>query len=220
MNLIIVGAGQVGETLVEKFVNENHDIVVLDVDKEKVNRLVNKYDIQGVVGSCVERQALVNAGIETADFLMACTSRDEVNILCSVLGRKLGAKRTIARVRDPEYFKEMGNMREDLGLDYFFNPELRAAVEIAEILKFPSAKNVESFAGGKARMVELDISSEKRVKAYVYDKLAVKTDYDMLLSNIENGRLHLVLEKLFEDGIERGTITFEEDGTASFQPAI
>ena len=68
--------------------------------------------------------------------------------------------------------------------------------------------------------VSVDITSEKKVKAYVYDTLVVKTDYDTLMTNMENGRLHLVLEKLFGDGIERGTITFGEDGTASFIPTF
>lgn len=66
--------------------------------------------------------------------------------------------------------------------------------------------------------VKVDISKEKSVKAYIYDTLVVKADYDTLMTNMKNGRLHLVVEKLFEEGIERGTITFEEDGTASFMP--
>ena len=66
--------------------------------------------------------------------------------------------------------------------------------------------------------VRLDVSKEKTVKAYIYDTLVVKTDYDSLITNMKNGKLHLVLEKLFSDGIKRGTITFEEDGSASFMP--
>lgn len=187
MNLVIVGAGKVGETLVESFIKENHDIVVLDTNAQRVNYLVNRYDVQGLVGSGVERGALIDAGIDNADFLIACTSRDEVNILCCVLARKLGAKRTIARVRDPEYFKEMENMREDLGLDYFFNPELRAAVEIAEILKFPSAKNVESFAGGRARMVELDISGENPVIGKTIAEISKEYGHKILFGMISRG---------------------------------
>lgn len=79
---------------------------------------------------------------------------------------------------------------------------------------------IKGMANADLYFVKIDISSEKRVQAYIYDTLAVKTDYDTLLENMENGRLHLVLEKLFADGIERGTITFDEDGTASFQPSI
>lgn len=68
--------------------------------------------------------------------------------------------------------------------------------------------------------VKIDMEKESQIKAYIYDTLTVKTDYDTLMTNIENGRLHLVVEKLFSDGIERGTITFMEDGSASFMPSI
>ena len=163
MNLVIVGVGKVGETLVENLVNEHHDIVVVDIDAATVSNVVNRYDVNGIVGGGLERGVLIDAGVDKADFLIACTNRDEMNILCCVLARKLGAKRTIARVRDPEYFKEMENMREDLGLDFFFNPELQTAVEIAEVLKFPSAKNVESFAGGRASMVEFEVLGDNPV---------------------------------------------------------
>ena len=157
MNLIIVGAGKVGSTLIQNCLNEDHDIVVVDIDDKVLGDLVNRYDVKGVIGGGLERDVLMEAGVESADFLIACTPRDEMNILCCVLGKKLGAKKTIARVRDPEYFKEMGNMKEDLGLDFFFNPEYRTAAEIASVLKFPSAKNVENFAGGIANMVEFPI---------------------------------------------------------------
>ena len=157
MKLVIIGAGKVGETLVENLIGEDHDVVVVDTNHEKVSYIVNRYDVQGVVGSGLDREALLNAEVDRADFIITCTSRDEMNILCCVLARKMGAKNTIARVRDPEYFQGMENVREDLGVDFFFNPELQAAVEIAEVVKFPSAKNVENFAGGKVNMVELDI---------------------------------------------------------------
>ena len=157
MNLLIIGAGKVGSTLVQNFLNENHDIVVVDTEISRVNDVVNRYDVQGKVGSGLTREVLVDAGAETADFVIACTPRDEVNILCCVFAKKLGAKKTIARVRDPEYFNEMDNMKEDLGLDFFFNPELQTAKEIAQVLQFPSAMNVESFAGGSANMTVFHI---------------------------------------------------------------
>ena len=159
MNLIIVGAGKVGGTLVENLIKENHDIVVVDKNATILTDVVNRYDVQGIVGGGIERETLMQAGVQNADFFIACTPRDEINILSCVLAKNLGAKKTIARVRDPEFFNEMGNMKDEVGLDFFFNPERRTAVEIAEALKFPSAKNVESFAGGRANMVEFHINT-------------------------------------------------------------
>ena len=187
MNLVIVGVGKVGETLVENLVNEKHDIVVVDVDAVKVTALVNRYDVNGVAGGGLERSVLLDAGVDKADFLIASTNRDEMNILCCVLARKLGAKRTIARVRDPEYFKEMENMREDLGLDYFFNPERQTATEIAQVLKFPSAKKVESFAGGRANMVEFAITGNNPLIGKSLMQISKEYGNKILIGMVERG---------------------------------
>lgn len=158
MNIIIVGAGKVGETLIGNLVREKHNVAIVDNDYEIIKNIVNRYDVKGVVGGGLERNVLIDAGVEKADFVISCTSRDEMNILCCVLAKKIGARHTIARVRDPQYFNEMENMRTDLGLDYSFNPELATALEIAQVLKFPSARSVESFAGGRTRMAEFEIT--------------------------------------------------------------
>ena len=157
MKIVIVGVGKVGETLVRNFVREKHDVIIVDNDYEALNSVINRYDVNGIVGTGLQRDVLIDADVPNSDFLIACTPRDEMNILCCVLAKKIGVSRTIARVRDPQYFKEMENMRADLGLDFAFNPELATAREIAHVLKFPSAKNVESFAGGRTRMAEFEI---------------------------------------------------------------
>lgn len=160
MKLVIVGAGRVGSTLVQNFLKEEHDIVVIDRDGAVLSEVVNHYDVQGVVGGGLERASLLEAGVENTDFFIACTPKDETNVLSCVLAKKLGANCTIARVREPELFSEMENIKGAVGLDFFFNPERRAAVEIADLLNFPSAKNVESFAGGRANMVEFHIGAD------------------------------------------------------------
>ena len=157
MKIIIIGAGKVGTTLVKNFIRENHDVTVVDIDRKNVESLVNMYDVKGIAGGGLEREILEDAGISQADLLIVSTARDELNILVCVLAKQLGAKYTVARVRDPEYFKEIENLRSYLGLDLVFNPELRTAFEIIDILKFPSAKNIESFANGKAIMAEFDV---------------------------------------------------------------
>lgn len=187
MNLIIVGVGKVGQTLVENLVNEKHDIVVVDVDAANVSAIVNHYDVKGVVGGGLERNVLLDAGVDKADFVIASTNRDEMNILCCVLARKLGAKYTIARVRDPEYFKEMENMREDLGLDYFFNPEKQTATEIAQVLKFPSAKKVESFAGGRANMVEFSVTEGNPLIGKSLMQISKEYGNKILIGMVERG---------------------------------
>ena len=187
MNLVIIGVGKVGETLVANLINENHDIVVADIDGDKIQALVNRYDVNGVTGSALERGALLSAGVDKADFVIACTAQDEKNILACVLARKLGAKYTIARVRDPEYFKEMENMKEDLGLDYLFNPELQSANEIAQVLKFPSAKSVESFSDGKATMIEFDVAEDSPLIGKPLMDISKEYGNDFLFAMVQRG---------------------------------
>ena len=160
MNIIIIGVGKVGETLLQNFIRESHDVTIVDKDYKLVERLVNLYDVRGIVGSGLERDILEDASILEADVMLACTNRDELNILACVLAKKLGANYVIARVRDPECFNEIENLKDSLGLDLVFNPERRTAMEIADVLKFPSARNVESFASGKGIMAEFYVDKK------------------------------------------------------------
>ena len=192
MNIVIVGAGKVGETLVANFIREKHDLVIVDSDYETIDDVVNRYDVKGIVGGGLERNVLIDAGVDKADLLIACTSRDEVNILCCVLAKKIGVSRTIARVRDPEYFKEMENMRADLGLDFAFNPELTTAREIAQILKFPSATSVENFAGGKARMAEFVIASGNPLIGKTLKQIAKEYGNKILIGVVRRGDKEII----------------------------
>lgn len=160
MELVILGAGKVGETLIENLIKEKHDLVIIDKDAKKVETIVNKYDVKGIVGNGVSREILSEARVPTADFFLACTAHDEVNVICSILAKSLGAKYTVARVRDPEYNKELFSVKELISLDALFNPEYRTAKEISKVLKFPSATNVESFADGKVSLAEFVVEGD------------------------------------------------------------
>ncbi len=163
MKLIIVGVGNVGETLVKNLELEGHDVTVVDVNYSVVNEKVNTFDVQGFVGGCLQKDVLIGAGVEDTDFFIACTPQDEVNILSCVLAKKLGAKYAVARVRQPEYFLDLESLKENLGLDLAFNPDRRAAFDILQILKFPSAKKVELFANGNANMILFDVDKDSPI---------------------------------------------------------
>ncbi len=192
MKLVIIGVGKVGDTLIQNFVQENHDIVVIDMNASVVETIVNRYDVLGVVGSGLERRVLNDAGVDSADFIIASTSRDEVNILCCVLAKKLGAKRTVARVRDPEYFKEVEGMKDVLGLDYAFNPELHTAKEISRVLKFPSARKVESFGGERATMAEFEISEDSPLANKTLREISIEFKSKVLIGVVERGKECLI----------------------------
>ncbi len=184
MRIVIVGAGKIGATLIEKFSKEEHDIIIVDRDPKIVEQTVNRYDVMGICGGGADRMILEEAGVNYADFVIACTSRDELNILCCMLAKKMGAKHTVARVRDPEYFMEMEYMKGELDLDMWFNPELRTAKEIADILSFPTAINVETFADGAAVMIELKVKKESPMIGKTVMEIMTEFDVKALLSMV------------------------------------
>jgi trk system potassium uptake protein TrkA len=114
-------------------------------------------------GSGVSTNILMEAGIDTTDLLIAVTSSDEVNMVCCLTAKKLGVKQTIARIRDPEYAQELSLLKEELDLDLIINPEQAAAEEIANVLNFPIAINVENFAKGRVKMVEIKATEERGI---------------------------------------------------------
>ena len=127
MRIVVVGAGKVGRVLTEQLAAEKHDIVVIDQDSDLIESLVNIYDVRGVAGNggCYDIQK--DAFEDGADLLIATTSSDETNILACLVAKKLGTPHTIARIRNPEYEKQLHFMREELGLSMVVNPEKATA---------------------------------------------------------------------------------------------
>ena len=157
MHIIIVGCGNVGSTLAEQLSKEGHEISVIDERSDILQNVVNNCDAMGVVGNGASYSTMTDAGIESADLMIAVTDSDERNLLCCLIDRKAGNCRTIARVRNPIYKKEIGFIKEELGLSMVINPEETAANEAARLLKFPSANTIETFARGRAELIKLTI---------------------------------------------------------------
>lgn len=169
MKIIIIGAGKVGYTLAENLVAENNHVTIIDKNILVIDKIENKLDVMCIKGNGVSTNILLEAGIEHSDLLIAVTGSDVINMVCCLTAKKLGVRQTVARVRDPEYADELSLIKDQLGVDFVINPEFAAAEEIARTLSFSSAINVERFASGRVRMVELKISPEvniigKRVK--------------------------------------------------------
>ncbi|MBO4472186.1 MAG: Trk system potassium transporter TrkA [Clostridia bacterium] len=164
MKLVIVGIGRIGEALATRLLKEKHDVTVVDENYQRVDDIVNRSDVKGVVGNCLESPILSEAEVDKADCFFACTPRDELNILSAVLAKKMGAKRVVARVRDPKYLSSLESLKDGLGVDMIFNPEYRTALEIRQILKFPSAISADSFASGKVSLTEFRISEDSPIR--------------------------------------------------------
>lgn len=163
MNIIIVGDGKVGAALTEQLSQEGHDVTVIDSDPKVLEQSMESYDVMVVHGNGASVSVLKDAGVEGADLLIAATSRDETNLLTCIVARKLGAKHTIARVRNPEYNEQMFLMREELGLSMTVNPEYAAAREIHRLLQFPSFLKRDSFARGRVEIVEIHVDDTSKL---------------------------------------------------------
>lgn len=178
MKIIIIGAGALGVRLAKLLIDEDHDITVIDKDDEKVDKLVENYDVQGIAGLATSCDVLREAQIKSTDLVIASTPSDENNILSCLIARKMGAKNTIARVRNPEYATQMNFMSDELGVSMMINPDLSAALEIYRMIQFPSAINVESFSNGRIDIAGIKITNESplcNLKLYEFsDKFSSK----------------------------------------------
>ena len=157
MRIVIVGNGKVGSTLAEQLSGEGHDITVIDKSQKNIDNTLNSLDVMGVCGNGASYRVLLEADVPKADLLIACTSQDEINLLCCLVGKKLGAGNTIARVRNPEYSDQLVFMREELGLSMSINPERAAASELFRLLKFPSALKIENFSNKRVEIAEIKL---------------------------------------------------------------
>lgn len=160
MNIVIVGDGKLGYTLTAQLSKEGHDVTVIDNKSENLEQTSNLQDVFCVEGNGVSYAVQMEAGVPKADLLIAATSRDEINMLCCMVAKKLGAQNTIARVRDPEYQEQMLFLKEELGLSMTVNPEKIAAVEISRMLRFSGAIDVDSFAKGRVEIVEFRVKED------------------------------------------------------------
>ncbi|MGX7092923.1 Trk system potassium transporter TrkA [Hutsoniella sourekii] len=156
MKIVICGAGQVGEAIVDSLW-ESTDITLIDPNEEILNSNYSKYDIQGIIGSAVSINVLREAEVESADVFIAVTNSDESNIIASLLAQNLGVDHVYARVRDPKYYEDIQFLKESLGVAEIINPEQDAATLIRQILRFPSANSIDKLLKRRAQLVEITV---------------------------------------------------------------
>ncbi len=186
MNIILVGCGKTGQKIVEKLSQEKeHDITVIDLKSAVVNDVVNKFDAMGVIGDCINADVLEEAGVKDADILIASTGSDEINFTTCLLAKKMGNCQTIARVRKPEYSKTIGLFKDDIGLALVINSDVSAAREIARILKFPSAIQIDTFAKGRVEILKFKISENSPLCGIKLSEMRPKINCDILVCGVE-----------------------------------
>ena len=163
MNVIIVGAGKVGSYLTSKLSDEGHNILVIEKNKDVLERLLASNDVMGILGDGRDLSVLDEANVDECDAFIAMTFNDDVNLISSMIAKKKGAKSTIVRLRDPRYIKYDEFMRKTMGVDRLVNPEYYAAKEIQRTLKYTYAVNVENFLDSKVILIELEIDENSKL---------------------------------------------------------
>ncbi len=159
MRIIVAGAGKVGSRLIRVLASDGHDVTLIDNDNQALQSVCEQYDVLGLEGNCASMQVLKDAGIEQTELLIAVTNADEINLLCCVTGKKLNPElHTVARIRNPEYTDQVYDMQDVFGLSLIVNPEKDAAHEIEQLLKYPGFLQRDSFARGRAEIVEIEVS--------------------------------------------------------------
>ena len=200
MNIIIVGNGKLGYTLAQYLSKDGHDITVLDVSQQALLRASETLDVMCVRGNGANVKVLIEAGVENADVILAVTGNDEQNMVCCLAAKQLGAKYSIARIRDPEYTESLTLLQKKLDIDMVINPERATAQEISRLLRFPFAINIESFAHGRVEMVEF------------------RTEQTDPILNIPLSRLHSRFPHIQFTAVQRAGDSFIPDGASVLLP--
>ena len=198
MKIIIVGCGNVGSAIAEQLSYEGHNITVVDVNEKLVNGVSDAYDVLGVVGNGASLNIQREAGVDNADLLIAVTGADELNLLCCLIARKAGGCHTIARVSNPVYSREIGFIKEELGLSMIINPQMAAAQEIGRLLKFPSALKVDSFAKSRVELVIYKVPEDSALCGVKLRDLSAKVKCNVLIPIVERGEAVMIPDGEFE----------------------
>lgn len=187
MNIIIVGCGKVGQTLAAQLNEEGNNITVVDTDGALVGRIASHLDVMGVTGNGATHAVQAEAGVRNADLLIAVTGSDELNMLCCLLAHKESRCKTIARIKKPEYSKDIRFLQEELGLAMVINPEQAAAAEIARVLRFPSAIKIDTFAKGRVELLKFRMPDGSPLVGKSVKEIVSKLGCDVLICTVERG---------------------------------
>lgn len=187
MKIVVIGNGKVGRAIIEQTVKEGHTVIVIDKSAENIDEIINTYDVMGITGNGASYITQKNAGVGTANLVVSATSSDETNILSCLVAKKLGAKATIARVRDYDYSKQIDLIQKDLGINMVINPELESAMEIMKIINFPQAIRVDSFAKGRVDLVELYIPKKSPLIGQSLSDIHNQYNVQILICAVQRG---------------------------------
>ena len=188
MRIVIIGLGTIGRSILKSLSGEGHNITIIDEDKDKVESLIGKYDVSGVVGNgaCVEIQR--EANVKDADLAIVLTNSDELNIFACLVAKRIGVKNTIARVRNPDYSKQILEMKDELGISMIVNPEKDASTEIFNLINLPALAQIEHFAKGRVMLAEIVAEKGCALIGETLISLGKKLTNKVLICAVQRGK--------------------------------
>ena len=160
MKVLIIGLARTGLSMIKSILDENHDVTVIDKSHEAVESAMDKYNIRGFVGSGASRSVLLKAGIEDTDIVITATETDEMNLMCSMIAKSLGAHYVVAVLRNPDFSEDIDYIKTQFGISYIINPELDTALEIANLIKLPVSIKAEAFFSNDITITEFPIGEK------------------------------------------------------------
>lgn len=187
MNIVVVGCGKIGTSLIANLVKEGHDVVAIDNDPEAIADIRDIYDVICLCGNGTDYDILTEAEIDKAVMFIAVTGSDELNMLSCIIAKKMGAQHTVARVRNPEYNeKNLGFIKQQIDLSLSLNPELLTAHELFNILRLPSAVNIETFSRN-FEMIELVVKQDSAINGMALIDMRKKYSCNFLVCVVQRG---------------------------------
>ena len=197
MRIVVVGIGKVGSTVAECLSKEGHEVTVIDQNPQVVEYISNHSDVYGVCGNGAALEVQLEAGVNKADLFISMTSLDELNILCCIMARKNGAQHVIARVRNPDYYRQMPYLQQELGLSMAVNPEMEVAHTISRTLRYSSANNLEVFAKGRLEMAEITLPDDSPLAGMQLCDIQSKLGLQLLVCAVDRGGEVIIPEGSF-----------------------
>lgn len=186
MKILIVGCGKVGLTLAEQLSAEKHDITVVDLNYKKLRTIADSFDVMCIEGNGISSEVLMEANIKNTDLLIATTESDEKNVLCCLIAKNAGNCQTIARIRNPEYIKEIRRIKDELNMAMVINPDNAAANEIAKLIKYPSSvMKSDTFAKGRVDMLTIELPENSKLDGCRIRDLSKNIKSNILICAVE-----------------------------------
>ena len=188
MRVVVVGCGKIGHAIIGSLLKERHDVLCIDSDPAVIGDITNSYDVMAICGNGISHGVLKEAGIEKTELFIAVTGSDEFNMLSCLAAKKLGAKHTVARIRNSEYNTEsMGFIKDSLNLSMAINPEKLTAEALYNLLKLPSAIKIDTFTSRKFEIVELIVKKGSKIAQMSLMEMRKKFSGKFLIAVIERG---------------------------------